>query len=60
MNAYDLTYQRYYDLLKRYSPDIPDGDIAKAARLLANDWQAHRDNGYVERSITEYDVFNNA
>ena len=59
MNAYDLTYQRYYDLLKQDKPNMPEGDIAKEAKLMTDDWQARRDDGYVERSVTEYDVWAN-
>lgn len=59
MNAYDLTYKRYYALLKRAEPERPKGDIAKEAKLMADDWKALRDDGYVERSKTEYDVWGN-
>ena len=59
MNAYDLTYKRYCDLIRTDNPGMPEGDIAKEAKLMADDWKARRDDGYVERSVTKYDVFAN-
>ncbi len=59
MTAYELTKQRYYNLIKQEKPDMLEADIQKEAELMANDWKARRDDGYVERSVTEYDVWAN-
>ena len=59
MNAYELTKQRYYNLIKQDKPNMPEADIQKEAELMADDWKARRDDGYVERSVTEYDMWGN-
>lgn len=59
MNAYDLTYKRYCALIRADSPGMPEADIEKKAKLMADDWKARRDDGCVERSVTEYDIWGN-
>ncbi len=59
MTAYELTKQRYYNLIKQDKPNMPEAEVAKEAKMLTDDWKMRRGEGCEERCITNYDLFGN-
>ena len=54
-----LTYNRYYKLIESENPNMLAPEIVAKAKTQTAIWMSRRDDGYMERANTKYDLWSN-